>query len=140
MATLATEIRDDGFLLRPLPNEDIYLFSKPIDNSAIVREPQPTARGELSVIGALAVLTVLVMGLATPRVANVFAGYQLESLKQENQRLVDEQRELNLMASRLSREENLEAIAKQRSLGMPAPGQIIHLDPKGDGKLALNRH
>jgi hypothetical protein len=84
-------------------------------------------------------MALLFMGLLTPRVANVFAGYQLESLKQEQLRLVDEQRELDLTSARLSREENLEVLAKRRDLSTPTPGQVIHLDPKGDGKLAMNR-
>ena len=131
---------DDRCGLRALPNEDIFLYSKPIDNSRVVREPQPTAHGEWSMIGTACALALLFMGLSTPRVANIFAGYQLESLKQEQQQLLDEQRDLDIVAARLSRQENLEALAKRRDLSAPAPGQIVRLDPKGDSKLALNRH
>jgi hypothetical protein len=130
---------DDCFCLRALPNEDVFLYSKRIDNSRIEREPDATARGEWSAIGMACLLALLLMGVLTPRVANVFAGYQLESLKQENQRLLDEQRDLDITEARLSRQENLEVLAKKRELGAPAPGQIVHLDPRGDGKLALNR-
>jgi len=131
---------DDRFLLRALPNEDVFLYSKRIDNSRVVREPVPTTRREWSAIGSAIGVAVLFMAVMTPRVANVFAGYQLESLKQEQQRLLDEQRELNIVEARLTRQENLEVLAKQRDLGTPAVGQIVHLDPKGDGKLAMNRH
>jgi hypothetical protein len=131
---------DDRFCLRALPYEDIFLYSKPVDNTRLVREPDPTARGEWSMIGTAGLLAILFMGLLTPRVANIFAGYHLESLKQEQQHLLDEQRELDIVESRLSRQENLEALAKRRDLSVPAPGQILHLDPKGDSKLALNRH
>ncbi|MGA2132621.1 MAG: hypothetical protein ABSH50_10035 [Bryobacteraceae bacterium] len=131
---------DGAFRLRALPNEDVFLYSKRIDNSRIVLQPQSTSRREWSAIGALGAAALAFMILLTPRVANVVTGYQLESLKQENQRLLDEQRELDLTVARLSREENLNALAKQRDLGMPGPGQVFHLDPKGDAKLALNRH
>lgn len=131
---------DDRYRLRALPNEDIFLYSKRIDNSRVVREADPTARGEWSMIGTACALAVLLMGLSTPRVANIFAGYQLETLKQENQRLVDEQRDLDIVEARLSRQENLEALAKRRDLSAPTAAQIVHLDPKGDSKLALNRH
>jgi len=131
---------DDRYRLRALPNEDIFLYSKPIDNSRIVREPHHTARGEWSMIGMAGVLAVLFMGLSTPRVWNIFAGYQLENLKQEQARLLDEQRDLDIVEARLSREENLNVLAKERDLSAPAPGQIVHLDPKGDSRLALNRH
>jgi hypothetical protein len=46
---------------------------------------------------------------------------------------------LDVTEARLSRQENLEIIAKHRDLGTPAPGQVVHLDPKGDGKMAMNR-
>src|ERR1017187_7583045 len=131
---------DDRYRLRALPNEDILLYSKPIDNSRVVREPHHTARGEWSMIGTAGVLAVLFMGLSTPRVANVFAGYQLESLKQEQTRLLDEQRDLDIVEARLSRQENLEVLAKRREATPPTPGPIRHLDPKGDNRLALNRH
>lgn len=130
---------DDRFLLRALPNEDVFLYSKRIDNSRIVREPDPAARGEWSVIGMACMLALLLMGVLSPRVANIFAGYQVESLKQEQLRLLDEQRELSITEARLSRQENLEAVAKRHDLAAPSAGQIVHLDPKGDGKLAMTR-
>ncbi len=131
---------DDRYILRALPNEDIFLYSKSIDNSRVVREPDPSAHGEWSMIGTACLLAILFMGLSTPRVANIFAGYQLQSLKQEQQRLLDEQRDLNVVEARLSRQENLEVLAKRHDLSTPAPGQVVHLDPKSDSKLALNRH
>jgi len=130
---------DGRYSLRALPNEHIFLYSKPIDNSRVVREPHPTARGEWRAIGLACGLAVLFMGLSTPRVANIFAGYRLESLKAEQQQLLDEQRDLDIAEARLSRQENLEVLAKRRELSAPTPGQIVHLEPKGDAKLALNR-
>jgi len=130
---------DGRYMLRALPNEHIFLYSKRIDNSRVVREPQPTAHREWRMIGMAALVAVLLMGLSTPRVANVFAGYRLESLKDEHRRLLNEQRDLDIAEARLTRQENLEVLAKQRELGAPAPGQIVHLEPKGDSKLALNR-
>ena len=138
-AAQSAPVQDGRYSLRALPNEDIFLYSKPIDNSRVVREPDPSARSEWSMIGTACLLAVLFMGLSTPRVANIFAGYQLESLKQEQQRLLDEQRDLDIVEARLSRQENLEVLARRRDLSTPAPGQIMHLDPKGDSRLALNR-
>jgi len=140
-AAQSTSVPVDGrYSLRALPNEHIFLYSKPIDNSRVVREPHPTARGEWRMIGTACALAVLLMGLLTPRVANIFAGYQLESLKTEQQHLLDEQRDLDVAEARLSRQENLEVLAKRRDLSAPTAGQIVHLEPKGDSKLALNRH
>jgi hypothetical protein len=139
-ATQSASVADGRYSLRALPNEHIFLYSKPIDNSRVVREAHPTARGEWRMIGTACALAVLFMGLSTPRVANVFAGYQLESLKGEQRRLLDEQRDLDIVEARLSRQENLEVLAKRRELSAPTAAQIVHLEPKGEGKLALNRH
>jgi len=130
---------DDGFRLRALPNEDVFLYSKRIDNSRIVRQPQATARREWSTIAGLGAAALAFMLLLTPRVANVVTGYQLEALKQENQRLTEEQRQLDITVARLSREENLAAIAKKDDLGTPGPGQVYHLNPKPESRMALNR-
>ena len=132
---------EDLFRLRALPNEDVFLFAKHIDNSRVVREPDPKARGECwSVIGLACVLAALLMAVLSPSVANTLAGYQLQSLKQEEQHLLDEQRVLDVIEARLSRQENLQALAKSHDLQTPVSGQVVHLDPKGEGKLALNRH
>jgi hypothetical protein len=106
----------------------------------VVREPHPTARNEWSMIGTAGVVAILMMGLLTPRVANIFAGYKLEALRQEQQRLLNEQRDLNIVEAHLSRQENLQVQAKRHDLGVPGPGQTWRLDPKGDSRLALNRH
>jgi len=131
---------EDLFRLRALPNEDVFLFSKRIDNSRVVREPDPHARGEWSMIGMACLLALLLMGALSPRVANVFAGYRLQSLKQERESLLGEQRELNITEARLSRQDHLETMAKSRDLATPSAQQIVHLDPKNDSRLALNRH
>ena len=132
---------EDLFRLRALPNEDVFLFAKRIDNSRVVREPDPKSRGECwSAIGVACVLAALLMALLSPSVANTLAGYQLQSLKQEEQHLLNEQRVLDVIEAKLSRQANLQELAKSHDLQTPASGQIVHLDPKGDGKLALNRH
>src|SRR5580700_6113012 len=80
---------DDRFRLRALPNEDVFLFVKRIDNSRIVREPVASTRSEWSLIGVACLIALLFMGALTPRVINIFSGYQLESLKKEQQHLLD---------------------------------------------------
>jgi hypothetical protein len=131
---------EDLFRLRMLPNEDLYLYCKPIDNCRLVRQANPKARREcLSVIGVASILAAVLMGVLSPSVANIFAGYQLQNLKQERQHLLNERRVLDVVEAQLTRQERLQELAKSRDLAVPAPGQIFHLDPKGDNKLALNR-
>jgi cell division protein FtsL len=132
---------EDLFRLRALPNEDVFFYCKRIDNSRVVREPDPRAGSQCwSTIGVACVVAALLVSVLIPGVANVFAGYQLQALKQEEQRLLNEQRVLDVQEAALVSRERLEALARSRDLRTPAPGQVIRLDPRGDGKLALNRH
>jgi cell division protein FtsL len=132
---------EDLFRLRALPNEDIYLFCKNIDNTRVIRQSDPRSRGECwTFIGIACVLAALLTGLLAPGVANIFTGYHLQTLKQEEQRLLNERRVLDVDEAQLTSRERLQILAAGRDMQTPAPGQVVHLDPRGDGKLALNRH
>src|SRR5579872_1777395 len=83
----------DPFQLRALPQDDVFFYCKKIDNSRLVREADPQARGACwSAIGAACVILALLTGVAAPSVTNTLAGYKLESLRAEYQRLLDERR------------------------------------------------
>jgi hypothetical protein len=131
----------DPYRLRALPNEDVYFFSKSIDNSRLSKQKDPRATKECwSTIGAFAVLAVLLAGALAPSVGGTFAGYQLQALKQERQRLMDERSTLEVDEATLLSPERLEKLARAQRLLEPAPGQVVHLDPHADGSLALNLH
>jgi len=128
----------DPFRLRALPNEDVYFFVKRIDNSRILKQRDPRAARECwSAIGAFAVLAVLLAGALAPTVWGTFAGYQVQALKQERQRLVDERSTLEVQEASLLSPARLEKLAKAQRLLEPAPGQVIHLDPRTDGSMAM---
>src|SRR5689334_21334953 len=87
----------DPHALRALPHEDILLFCKKIDNSRLVREVDPQAKGACcSVIGAACVVLAILTTASAPYVASTLAGYKLEALRSEERRLVDERRTLDL--------------------------------------------
>jgi len=161
MATLATYFRDGRFnaagaqavrmpeadrqesacLLRPLPNDAIYFYSKKIDNSRVVRQADPEARGECwGAVGAAGVLLMLGASIIAPHVGSVLAGYKLEALKQERQSLLDQKRDLDVREAGLLSPARLNELARVRSLGSPAPDQVIHLDtPAVEGSFARNQ-
>ena len=119
------------FLLRALPNDDIYFYSKKIDNSRIVRQADPEARGECwSAVGAAGVLLMLGASIIAPHVGAVLAGYKLEALKQERQTLIDQKRDLEVKEAGLLSPERLNNLARVRSLASPASDQVIHLDTR----------
>lgn len=150
MATLATDLKksdaytgktaSDPYLLRALPNEDVFFFSKRIDNSRLVREADPRARGACwSAIGAACLLVALLTSVLAPSVANTMSGYKLQALRQEQQRLIDERRVLEVEEAQLLSPARLEALARGQQLVSPRPGQVVHLDSKGDRSLASLR-
>lgn len=129
----------DPYRLRALPNEDVFFYCKKIDNSRLVREADPRARRECwSTIGAACAVVALLTTVLAPAVAGTMAGYKIQELRAEQQRLVDERRVLELEEARLLSPARLQELAERQRFVSPAPGQVVHLNPEGDGSLALN--
>jgi cell division protein FtsL len=129
----------DPFQLRALPHEDVFFYCKKIDNSRLVREPDPQSRGACwSAIGAACVVLALLTGVLAPSVANTLAGYKLENLRAEERQLLDERRTLELQEAELLSPERLEKLAKGQNLVTPSSAQVVHLDGnKPDGAVAM---
>jgi hypothetical protein len=133
--------QSDPFKLRALPNDDIYFYAKKIDNSRIVRQADPAARGECwSALGAVAVLLMMGASIIAPHAGAVLAGYKIEALKQERQSLMNERRDLDVKEAGLLSPGRLNDLARARSLSSPGADQVIHLDVPGtDPSFASNR-
>ncbi|MBZ5577778.1 MAG: hypothetical protein LAP40_14550 [Acidobacteriia bacterium] len=134
----AVRAERDAFQLRPLPQEDVFFYCKRIDNSRLVREADPRARGACwSAIGAACLALVLLAGVLAPSVAGTLAGYKLESLRAAERRLLTERRVLQLEEAELLRPDRLEKLAQGQNLVTPASGQVVHLEPRGDASVAM---
>jgi hypothetical protein len=133
--------QSDPFRLRALPNDEIFFYAKRIDNSRVVRQQDPSARGECwSAVGAAAVVLMLGASVIAPHVGSVLAGYKLESLKQEHQTLLDQSRELAVREATLLSPNRLHELAKAQNLTSPAADQIIHLENQArEGSFASAR-
>jgi hypothetical protein len=119
----------DPFMLRALPNDDIYFYAKRIDNSRVVRQADPAAGSQCwSAVGAAAVLLVLAASVIAPQAGSVLAGYKLEALKHERQTLLDQKRDLDVKEAALLSPSRLNALALARKLASPGADQVIHLD------------
>jgi hypothetical protein len=128
----------DPYQLRPLPQEDVFFYSKKIDNSRLEREADPKARGACwSAIGAACLAVVLLASVLAPSAATTLSGYKLEALRAEERRLLSERRLLELHEAEMLNPARLEKLADSQSLVTPAAGQTVHLEPKGDASLAL---
>ena len=130
----------DPFQLRSLPFEDVYFRPKKMDNSKLIREVDPRNRGACwSVIGAACLMLALLGGVLATSVANTVAGYKLESLRVEAQKLADERRTLELQEAQLLSPERLDRLAQGRHLVIPSANQVVHLDNAGESKVAMVR-
>lgn len=125
--------------LRALPNEDIYLYIKKIDNTRVIRETDPRAGASCwKTIGGFSMGVVMVVGLAVPSAYSLLAGYQIHALDQEKERLTRELSILELEEAQLLSPERLAEVAKALHFIDPAPARVQYLNPGADGTVALN--
>ena len=134
----AVRTERDPFQLRALPQEDVFFYCKKIDNSRLVREADPKSRGACwsAIVAAGLMVGALTTALA-PSVANTLAGYKLESLRAEERRLIDERRMLELQEAELLSPQRLEQLAKDQNLVTPKANQVVRLETKPDGSVAM---
>jgi cell division protein FtsL len=124
--------------LRPLPFDDVFFYLKKVDNGRLVKQPDPHSSGACwTTIGAACLLLCALSSVAVPAVMDRMRGYRLEALRQEERRLLDESRLLDLDEAYLLSPARLEELATRRNLRRPSPGQVIHLDGKNDASLAM---
>lgn len=134
------EARSGVCRLRPLPNEDVYFFVKRIDNSRVIREADPAAsRVCWRTIAVACAAAVIVIGILLPHAWGVIAGYQIQSLRAEQQRLKSEFSAVLADEARLLSPERLEELARRQQFVEPSADHIHYLSPRPDGAVALNR-
>jgi len=132
---------EDKFRLPLLPNQEIYFFRKRIDNSRVVRRADPTvnARCRRWIVTVMAI-TLATAGLSAPRLYGILAGYEIESLKAEQEKLLAERASLDVEEARLLSSENLEQLARTEQYLDPDPQQVVFLPPAHNTALAYNAH
>jgi cell division protein FtsL len=120
------------------PNEDVYLYVKHIDNSRVLREADPAARQICwRLIGSSFAFAVIVIALLLPSLNRLMAGYKMEALRQERQRLQLDRAALELEETKLLSPARLEQLARMQRFVDPAPEAVVYLDgAKSDAILA----
>jgi hypothetical protein len=126
--------------VRTFANEDIYFFVKRIDNSRVVRQTDPQAGGVCwKMIGSVGAAALLLIGVLLPSAYGLLAGYQIQSLRSEAQRLSGEQASLELQEAKLVSPARMEQLARQQQFIDPEPEKVVYLDSKDGSSLALNQ-
>ena len=117
--------------LRPIANEDVYLFVKRIDNSSVVRASDPIARQARSrtVATGFIAATLVIAGLV-PAAYNIMAGFTLQSLEGEKTELLHKKAQLEFAEANLLNYDHLEKLAKSLKMVDPDPQQIQFLEGK----------
>ncbi|MBV9268845.1 MAG: hypothetical protein JO061_21935 [Acidobacteriaceae bacterium] len=128
---VAVWTRTEAPRLRPIANEDVYLFVKRIDNSGVVRAADPVARRarSRSVATGFLAASLVIAGLV-PAAYNTMAGFTLQNLRQEQEHLKQDEAKLDLEEAELLSPARLEQLAKTLRLVEPVPQAVQYLDGK----------
>lgn len=115
---------------------EIY-FTKPIDNSRLVKVEDPQRAREMRHFCiALGCLFVFVMAYAFQHFKAIEYGYKIEALKSQRDGLVEMNRSLRLEEASLRDPERIDRIARELGLQSPQAGQVVRMDtalPEGSG-------
>jgi hypothetical protein len=120
-------------------NSDVYFYVKRIDNEGVVRTADPQAGGACwKLIGSAGAAVLLLIAVLLPSAYGLLAGYQVESLRKEGQRLVTEQSALELQETRLLSPQRMEELARVQQFIDPPSTKVVYLDDRA-GSLAMNK-
>lgn len=107
---------------------EIY-FSKPIDNSRLVKVEDPQHSQEMKQFGvALACLFLLVMTYTWQHFKAIEYGYKVESLKAQRDQLLELNRALRLEDASLRSPDRIDRIARDLGMQPLQAGQILRMD------------
>jgi hypothetical protein len=107
---------------------EIY-FSKPIDNSRLVKVEDPKRSREMKQFGvALGFLFLLVMTYTWQHFKAIEYGYKIESLKIQREGLVEVNRAYRLEAASLRSPDRIDRLAREYGMQPPQAGQVIRMD------------
>ena len=126
------------YRLRAFPNQDVFLFVKPFDNSRAGRQVDPVAKRTCwRAIGTSVAIAIFLTGTLVPQVYNLLAGYKLQSLRTAQQRLEAERGALEFKENSILTNENLQKIADEHAFLDPSlPQRSVYLDDKQSGAVA----
>lgn len=127
--------------LRPMPNEDIHVFVKKIDNTRVVREQDPKANASAwKAISVACLFALIVVGLIVPIANSYLAGYTVAEIEKQNSQLAAQVARYSVRESELTSLEALARAAKNQKFIDPTPESMVVLNDTRTGTVALNRN
>lgn len=102
-------------------------FVKHIDNTRLVKAPDPVREREMRVFSVVAtILLGLVLVYGLQHFYAIESGYRVEAAKQQLEQLREENRQLKLTEAQLTQPGRIDAMAREMGFAEPAPEQIVH--------------
>jgi len=125
------ERNDELLALQPLRRRGVrtpeFYFARHIDNSRLVKAPDPVRVREMRLFcAAISVLFSLVMVYGLQHFYAIEGGYRVEAEKLAVEQLREENRQLRFSEAQLTQPGRIDLMARQLGLAEPVPGQVIH--------------
>lgn len=110
-----------------------FHFPKHLDNSRLVKAPDPVRAREMRVFSAaVTVLFSLVMVYGLQHFYAIESSYHVESEKQVLEQLREQNRQLRLSEAELAQPARIDKMARQLGLAAPQPGQVVQANGRTD--------
>lgn len=107
------------------PTPEVF-FAKKIDNSRLVKAPDPRRMKEMrSFAMAMGLLLCLILVYGWQHFSSIEYGYSIASQKQELRNLQEANFHLRLTEAQLNSPGRIDQLANQLGLAAPAPGQVV---------------
>jgi cell division protein FtsL len=127
------ELMAQQALLRRRVRTPEFYFAMNIDNSRLVKAPDPVRVREMRVFSAaVAVLFSLIMIYGLQHFSAIESSYHVESEKQTLDQLREENRQLHLSEAELTQPGRIDQMARQLGLDEPQPGQVVYPSARVD--------
>lgn len=129
------------YRLRTIPNEDIHLFVKRLDNSRVVRVVD--RQDQLASVGVTlgsVLAAAMLIGLLLPGGYNLVAERRMNQIRGQRERLVNELREVRIEEGQMYSAEKLEKWDRGQFVEPPAAAMIFASPTNGAAVASLERH
>ena len=139
-ATAANAQRDNSeYKLRALPNEQIELYIKRIDNSRLTRTvDRRDFAASIGISGGVPLASLAIILLLLPGAYNLLASRRMEKLREENSQLQNEMRKVQVREAQMKNAHQLKAWAGKNYVE-PAAGTVAYGGPPDTAVASLKK-
>lgn len=132
--------RDEPCALRAMPNEEIHIFIKRIDNNHVIRTEDKQATATCwKTIGMAGASALVAVGMIVPTAYGKLAGYQIERSRDEQGRLRKQIAQLEAVEAQLLSPATLARIADDQQFVEASAETMVVLNIDRTTSLAMNQ-